>query len=425
MKKHLAYTAAVIVALSAVGTPVLSVSAQTQTITVVQDGTQQEIKTAEGFIQLYWSYKEETKDNQGKVIETTYKTYTEVNETNYEQILAGETVFTTLSQDLQDEINKELENQKIPSTEETPQVLGKTYGDLVVEAKEIQAKIIKENEDKAEDEENNKENVSSIESQASTGSTEKDTNNDSTNEKKPSNAINQDEQSGPLKVESKEESDTKAPISTEEKTEVENKSVSMAMTLSLPVVETDTASKTVAVATPQKTSSLLKAVNTPAPTVETKVEAPVETVTSANETLNNVTIPSQATSVQSTAVSNRALSSVSASVQTFVQTYLMDDNSNLYTSANAYNYQQILSGLTTFNKMSTEEVSQLNSYLRTNGSQMYITLVSQAQRIQNGGALNTTVNTSASSGFGLYGALFTISSVGIIAFLKKVMAHKA
>ena len=83
MKKHLAYTMASLMALSAISAPAVSVYAQTETSTVETANETGTIQTAEEFLNLYCSYKNEIKDAQGNVVRTEYLRFTEIDEKNY------------------------------------------------------------------------------------------------------------------------------------------------------------------------------------------------------------------------------------------------------------------------------------------------------------------------------------------------------
>ncbi|MBM6831150.1 hypothetical protein [Faecalicoccus acidiformans] len=400
MKKHLAYTMASLVALSAISAPAVSVYAQTETSTVETANETGTIQTAEEFLNLYCSYKNEIKDAQGNVVRTEYLRFTEIDEKNYQIVLEGTEVYEGLKEELKEEINTAL--SEVIIDQDTQATLNKTYPELVVEAQQIKDE---QSKDQTQEE-------PSIPEQEPT---------DPATEMPDSNhgAIKEEGSLEETQEESKEESDPVSEMDskdTKEPVEVQSSDNAAIETPLQRTQQIETISEPVLlkVATPQQES--------------VSIEEKAEMISTAEPEIQPVQakIETTAQPVQTTS-SNRTLSSTDSEVQTFVKTYLMDANSTLYTSVSSYNYQQILSGMSAYSKLSTDQVAQLNSYLETNGSSKYITLVSQAQRIDNTSTtpVRRSVNTATSSGFGLYGALMTLSFVGFAGLWKKMKEKKA
>ena len=387
MKKRIAYGIASAVALSSLGTPAWMAYAQSETVTPEMEVQKVEIKEPQDFVDLYCSLKLETKDEQGN-IQVSYTVIQAVDRENYLQILDGKKIYDELDETMKEEINSLLFHTEI----EPEKSLEKNYEDLYAEALGIQEQVRKE---EAEKEEAEKPETDTPE----TEKPETDVPETTTETEKPSEDVVEE----PKEEASKEESTT---LDKEETEEVEtNKEVQK------PVVQT-VEEKPVAILNIEPTVS--EKVETPKP--ETSVLMATVKTTPAEKVEETVKVQ-PVVQEQKT-----ALNQMDGDVQSFVKTYLTDANGNLYTSANAYNYQQILSGMTSYTSLSTAKVSQLNSYLVANGSQRYFSLVTQAQNIENGKVSLTPgnrVHTSTSSGFGLYGALLTLSGVGFGFLFKK------
>ena len=387
MKKRIAYGIASAVALSSLGTPAWMAYAQSETVTPEMEVQKVEIKEPQDFVDLYCSLKLETKDEQGN-IQVSYTVIQAVDRENYLQILDGKKIYDELDETMKEEINSLLFHTEI----EPEKSLEKNYEDLYAEALGIQEQVRKE---EAEKEEAEKPETDTPE----TEKPETDVPETTTETEKPSEDVVEE----PKEEASKEESTTPDKEETEE---VEtNKEVQK------PVVQT-VEEKPVAILNIEPTVS--EKVETPKP--ETSVLITTVKTTPAEKVEETVKVQ-PVVQEQKT-----ALNQMDGDVQSFVKTYLTDANGNLYTSANAYNYQQILSGMTAYTSLSTAKVSQLNSYLVANGSQRYFSLVTQAQNIENGKVSLTPgnrVHTSTSSGFGLYGALLTLSGVGFGFLFKK------
>lgn len=407
MKKRIAYSLASVVAASAIGfsgMPIYAQTTQTQT-TVVQT---KEIKGPQDFVDLYCSFKKVTINTKKQEI-VSYTVYETVTEKNYEQILSGKKVYDTLNKDMQKAVNEILWNTKNPEGK----LLEKDYTKLYEEALLMQQTVKEKEEVKPEESEEitkpeqevnenkppvTEESTSLQEPEKTTEDnkeTEENKETETTEVSKPETEENvQDE------TESKPEEE-KEPVENEVSEEIEAPVIAPTMFLSK--------------AEPTEESLLVSATQAAPKTVEPQVVTPAvqETKPVVSETKETV----------KPVVSNTLeLNTLDADVQNFIKNYLMDANGNLYTSVTMYNYRQILSGVAGYSDLSTDKVSQLNSYLLANGSQRYFSLVNQCQRIENQGSTLTkrpVVDTSTFSGFGLYGALMALSSVGFGFLIKR------
>lgn len=408
MKKRIAYSLASVVAASAIGFSGMPIYAQTTSThtTVVQA---KEIKDPQDFVDLYCSLKKVTIDNKKQEI-ITYTVYETVTEKNYEQILSGKKVYDTLDEDTQKAINEILWNTK--NKEEKP--LEKDYGKLYEEALLMQQTVKQSEEAKVEESEE-------VTKPEQDGDKKEPPVTDESTSSQESQTTPEDNKETEKVEETKPVEDTESKVedNTKDETEVNPDEE----TIETPVEETsDTLEAPVIVPTmflskaevPAE-SLLVSSVQTASQSVEPQVVTPT-----AQEVKPVV---SQTTETLKPVVSNVVeLNTLDQDVQNFIRNYLMDANGNLYTSVTVYNYRQILSGVAGYSDLSTDKVSQLNSYLLANGSQRYFSLVNQCQRIENQGTTLTkrpVVDTASSSGFGLYGILMTLSSVGFGFLIKR------
>ncbi|MGJ0961932.1 hypothetical protein ACR75P_09645 [Faecalicoccus pleomorphus] len=407
MKKRIAYSLASVVAASAIGfsgMPIYAQTTPTQT-TVVQT---KEIKDPQDFVDLYCSLKKVTIDTKKQEI-VSYTVYETVTEKNYEQILSGKKVYDILSKDMQKAVNEILWNTKNPEGK----LLEKDYTKLYEEALLMQQTVKEKEEVKPEEseeitkpEQEASENKPPV-TEESTSSQEPEKTTEDNKEAEENKETETTEVSKPETEENVQDETESRPE--EEKEPVENEAFEE---IEAPVIAP---SMFLYKAEPTEESLLVSATQAAPKTVEPQVVTPVvqETKPVVSETKETV----------KPVVSNTLeLNTLDPDVQNFIKNYLMDANGNLYTSVTMYNYRQILSGVAGYSDLSTDKVSQLNSYLLANGSQRYFSLVNQCQRIENQGSTLTkrpVVDTSTSSGFGLYGVLMALSSVGFGFLIKR------
>lgn len=408
MKKRIAYSLASVVAASAIGfsgMPIYAQTTPTQT-TVVQT---KEIKDPQDFVDLYCSLKKVTIDTKKQEI-VTYTVYETVTEKNYEQILSGKKVYDTLDKDTQKAINEILWNTK--NKEEKP--LEKDYGKLYEEALLMQQTVKQSEEAKVEESEEVTKPEQDGDKKEPPVTDESTSSQESQTTPEDNKETEKVEETKPVEdTESKVEDNTKyeTEVNPDEET-IETPVEEASDTLEAPVI---VPAMFVSKAEVSTESLLVSSVQTVSQSVEPQVVTPT-----AQEVKP---IVSQTTETLKPVVSNVVeLNTLDQDVQNFIRNYLMDANGNLYTSVTVYNYRQILSGVAGYSDLSTDKVSQLNSYLLANGSQRYFSLVNQCQRIENQGTTLTkrpVVDTASSSGFGLYGILMTLSSVGFGFLIKR------
>ena len=73
---------------------------------------------------------------------------------------------------------------------------------------------------------------------------------------------------------------------------------------------------------------------------------------------------------------------VEKTTSSFVDKYVSDKDGNIYKELNASNYEQILSGLAEWNKLSDDEKAAINNQLKAAGSKSYDELIAKAQDMQ-------------------------------------------
>lgn len=118
-----------------------------------------------------------------------------------------------------------------------------------------------------------------------------------------------------------------------------------------------------------------------------------------------------------TAVVNTVLQKPAANknVQAFVNAYVSNSEHVIYRSATIYNYQQIISGLPSWNKMSASDKKEINAYLKAEVGKSYQVLLQEAQSVQFT-TNDTRVPTAATSFTGFYASLCA-SSFGLLGYL--------
>ena len=111
----------------------------------------------------------------------------------------------------------------------------------------------------------------------------------------------------------------------------------------------------------------------------------------------------------------------SSGAQSFVDTYLTSSMGAIYTKANSVNYNNILNGLSSWNKLSASERNQVNAILRNSVGKTYQNLLQEAQAIKAGYVMESPtvyVNTATQNNTGLW-ALICSMSASMMAFLFK------
>ena len=116
-------------------------------------------------------------------------------------------------------------------------------------------------------------------------------------------------------------------------------------------------------------------------------------------------------------------SAVVNSAQTFIQTYLTSKSGNVYATANALNYQNIVKSMSQWLKLSSKQQAEVNRILNNKIGMSYNTLLQKAQEFsmktglvsgKNSAKVNTATNTNTT-----FFEWLCIVSLGFVAFILK------
>ena len=164
--------------------------------------------------------------------------------------------------------------------------------------------------------------------------------------------------------------------------------------------------KTATLELKDETKTIKENVTIDTPLKKEDVQEQPKVVTTPEVTKEVVTAP---------ATTNQLTSTV---VESFIKTYLTSSSGNVYAMANSYNYQKILSGMTSWMRLSAADRSAVNVELVSKGSKKYPELVKEAQTFsmntKKSGLINTSTNTNAT----LYTWLCAMS-LGMLTFVIK------
>lgn len=374
MKKTTACCVASAIALSVVGAPYYSVAANT-TVNDVQ--TLPEVKDANEFIRLYMSKEIIELDKDQKEVKT-YELYTLADRDNYEAILKSKEIFDSLDQKLQDEILDAFEQAYEKRIEELikdgklilPETLDEKPVEDVLEEKVYQYNIlvdaalkiqIEVEEEKKAEEESKKE----------------DSKEESKDEsKEEANELPQDES----KEASKDVVDE--DVETKDESKVESK---------------------------EETEEVVQDVE---PVLAETVVAPVAA--------QSIVQPASVEQVSKSAISNEQTSVMSSTASNFIASYLTSASGNIYATANSMNYAKIISGLSTWNKLSLDQKKEVNNQLKSSVGKTYQQLLQEAQKIRFGTTSSVSVNTATQSNASLFAGLCGISFGSMVLILKKL-----
>lgn len=354
MKHKLEYTIASVLAVSSLGLQTLPLYAQEMNI-VEQEPV--EIKTAKDFKEQFLCLKKiEIKDGKEEI---SYQLIETIDDTNYEQILAGKLFYEQLSLDvsietkdqskaLKEEIDALFKNEEEPID----------FEGMVQKAIEINEQIDQEESEKVEETEEKEEQKE-------------------TEDKKEA-----EEEETEDKQEEVEEEQEEKPV-VQEETEV------------LPVA---------AFTLKNDSQSLLEPVVQPV--IHKEVQPEVQPVVLQEQKLVQTEVKQE---------------TKSSGAQSFVDTYLTSSMGAIYTKANSVNYNNILNGLSAWNKLSASERNQVNAILRNSVGKTYQNLLQEAQAIKAGYVMESPtvyVNTATQNNTGLW-ALICSMSAAMMAFLFK------
>ena len=102
-------------------------------------------------------------------------------------------------------------------------------------------------------------------------------------------------------------------------------------------------------------------------------------------------------------------------VEAFVNAYVSNNQGVIYQSATAYNYEQIISGLPSWNKLSSSDKKEVNTYLKEKVGKSYHKLLQEAQAVKIS-TVSPKVPTAATSFTAFYSSLCA-SSFGLLGYI--------
>ena len=335
-----------------------------------------EIETVQQFIDIFCSEKKMEWDEEKE--EDVEKLYLieEINEDNYWIVLEGYALFSTFDIEFQKEIQKWYENPELE--------LEFTYETLCTDALSFLEKIEKEEAEKDKESEQSetdkdKESVkpesakpeSNKDKESVKPEAEKDKETGKEIEKEPSKETGKET----VKPESKEESETVKPV-------------------------------------PEKQSETKKEINS----VVQPEAVPMQAVVLKTNPAEIQPVQPKTETVLPVLNTNTSAKEVSQVAKSFVRAYVSNGNGVIYSTATTYNYKQIISGLSSWNKKSKVEKKEINEYLKSQVGKTYQKLLKEAQSVQFS-IVNPSIPTATPSYTGFYGALCALS-VGLLGYFR-------
>lgn len=446
MKKTKVYCVASAIAVSAVTNPMMNVLAE-NTTPVKQETTntvQTITITTQDFINTYLSTKKTVKVNNKDTVQ--YNLITAVDETNFGTILQGNDIFTKLKTEQQTEIKNTYETAYKNLVKETTKRTTLVYDIVVENAKTINTNI-----------QNSKNALQTVYDGASTlnGSEYTSTSFKALQDALTASKTILDANNSTLTVKSVDDSKTALETAklglvkivdlvnavNEYKNTLEETKQSGLTQSCYDNAKTviDAASAVVTSATSQsEVDNALSTLNAyfedgshfeyeVAEPVEQKVETPTTTENKAAVVTEEKTVESKSEETivapilkQTTQEQVNVQTSTDTTATNFVSNYLTSSSGNIFASANNLNASKILSGLTTWTKLSQTQKDSVNSILLSNGSKRYTALVQEAQKLNMSTKTYSKVNTSTSTNTGFYAMLSAIS-LGMFGLLTKRM----
>jgi hypothetical protein len=451
VKKTKVYCVASAIAVSAVTNPMMNVLAE-NTTPVKQETTntvQTITITTQDFINTYLSTKKTVKVNNKDTVQ--YNLITVVDETNFGTILQGNDIFTKLKTEQQTEIKNTYETAYKNLVKETTKRTTLVYDIVVENAKTINTNI-----------QNSKNALQTVYDGASTlnGSEYTSTSFKALQDALTASKTILDANNSTLTVKSVDDSKTALETAklglvkivdlvnavNEYKNTLEETKQSGLTQSCYDNAKTviDAASAVVTSATSQsEVDNALSTLNAyfedgshfeyevaepaKAAPVEQKVETPTTTENKAAVVTEEKTVESKSEETivapilkQTTQEQVNVQTSTDTTATNFVSNYLTSSSGNIFASANNLNASKILSGLTTWTKLSQTQKDSVNSILLSNGSKRYTALVQEAQKLNMSTKTYSKVNTSTSTNTGFYAMLSAIS-LGMFGLLTKRM----
>lgn len=360
----------------------LSLSMLSNMVIMAEETEQEvvEIKTADDFKKQFLCFKIIEIENNKE--ETKYELFEEINDSNYEVILAGKCFLDTLDESieeqkqLKEDINNMLDSLK--ENEENPF----DFEEKVSEALDLQTKIEEQKklEDQQKEDSSQEEKLDEEESEEKEESKETEEEEDSEEDEKSKEKEDSEEE--------KVEEDQKEEVGKKTKDIQQEQDIMPLVAYELGPVDL-------------------------APSVELPVQEEIQPQTLLTY------------SVQ-TKQEVQALTTVSAAAQSFVDTYLTSSMGAIYTKANSTNYTNILNGLSSWNKLSASDRNQVNSILKNAVGKTYQNLLQEAQAIKAGYVdySTITVNTATKNNANLWTLLMGLSASSMALLSKKKKESK-
>lgn len=393
MKKTTVCCVASALAVSMVSSPLMNVMADTTSnpVQITQEQTPIEIKTPEEFLNTYLKVKVEnsTKD----ATEDVYVLITEATKDNYEQLLNGNKVYETLSEELQSQIQKMYQDEydkivRIDSTQKQEEKKD-AYSDLINKAQEVE-KAVQEEQSKENDK---KDSSVEIKKDSQTNTDEKSQKEDATISKEAD--LDQVDQSfgQPSQEETKQETSQQAETN-----------LDATQNLLMPQAKPS-----------QSENITTQEQNDQAMTVLPQIQ--IESNETKVEKDENIAVESTKENVEKqTTVSNeQALSSAATQ---FIQTYLTSSSGNIFVTANALNYQKIISATNAWVQLSKTDRDAVNAELKSKGGLSYQKLLQEAQKITFSTGKYVSVNTATHTNINTY-AWLCMASLGLFTYVMK------
>ena len=340
-----------------------------------------EIETVQQFIDIFCSEKKMEWDEEKQ--EDVEKLYLieEINEDNYWIVLEGYALFSTFDVEFQKEIQEWYENPELE--------LEFTYETLCTDALNFLEKL-----EKLEKEEVDKDKES--------------VNPESDKDKEPVKPESDKDKESTKPESDKDKESAKPDVEKDQETGKETEKETEKETVKPESKEESETVKPV----PGKQSETKKEINN---VVQPEAVQPQAVVLKTN--------PAEIQSVQPKAETvlpvlntNASAKEVSQVAKSFVKAYVSNGNGVIYSTATTYNYKQIISGLSSWNKKSTVEKKEINEYLKSQVGKTYQKLLKEAQSVQFS-IVNPSIPTATPSYTGFYGALCALS-IGLLGYFR-------
>ncbi|MDD7280936.1 MAG: hypothetical protein PUH10_02965 [Erysipelotrichaceae bacterium] len=411
MKHKSRYMIASLLAVSSLTIQSLPVLAQE---TVKEESEEIEIKSAKDFKEQFLSIKEVKKEKDKEIV--SYSLIEEVDETNYFQLLNGKLFYEELKLDEKEngKLIEEIDKMLVSLKEDKEHPFD--FDQMLEKAVEINEKIEKEKEESEKDESDEKESEDEKDSEDKKDSDDKESEEKESEDEKDLDE-DQDESEDKKDVEDKKDSEEKKD--SDDKKSEEKDSENKKDSDDKESDKNDSESKEEVVEKELEPQEFVLQNPLSIEQTETKIVqeqvAPANILSYSVETKQEMTVKPQAVSKQNT---------ISSTSQTFINTYLTSQAGYVYTKANSLNYNNILNGLSAWNKLSSAQRNEVNTVLRQTVGKTYQKLLQEAQTIKAGGVVvdakpQTYVNTGVQNSKNLWTLLCAICASGMCLLFKQ------